>query len=79
MKSFKMFNIEGARISLMQKFNWKRYGIHNTVFGGDYEVWIDHSITTLQAGSVYTAICSNTLLEQKRCTPVSRFTMNHQK
>jgi len=42
--------IEGARISLMQKFNWKRYGIHNTAFGGDNEVWIDHSITALRDG-----------------------------
>ncbi|XP_065899901.1 gamma-aminobutyric acid type B receptor subunit 1-like [Dysidea avara] len=42
--------IEGARISLMQKFNWKRYGIHNTAFGGDNVVWIDHSITALRAG-----------------------------
>ena len=42
--------IEGARISLMQKFNWKRYGIHNTEIGGDDEVWIDHSITTLRTG-----------------------------
>ena len=42
--------IEGARISLMKKFNWKRYGIHNTEIGGDNEVWIDHSITALRAG-----------------------------
>ena len=44
--------IEGARISLMQMFNWKRYGIHNTAFGGDNVVWIEHSITALRTGIV---------------------------
>ena len=42
--------IEAARISLMLKFNWKRYGIHNTALGGNNEVWIDHSITALRDG-----------------------------
>ncbi|XP_065908984.1 gamma-aminobutyric acid type B receptor subunit 2-like [Dysidea avara] len=42
-----------AVISILDKFNWKRYGVHKIGFDGLNEIWIDHFIYSLRAGIQY--------------------------
>ena len=37
-----------ARVKLMQKFNWKRYGVHNARLGDSNQIIKDHEIATLR-------------------------------
>ena len=37
-----------AKIKLMEKFNWRRYGIHNSAIGDGNEIFTEHAITTLR-------------------------------
>ena len=37
-----------ARVKLMQKFNWKRYGVHNARLGDSNQIIRDHEIATLR-------------------------------
>ena len=42
-----------AVISILYKFNWKRFGIHKIGIDGVSEIWIDHFIYLLRAGIHY--------------------------
>ena len=39
-----------AVISILDKFNWKHYGLHKIGYNGANEIWIDHFIHSLRAG-----------------------------
>ena len=37
-----------AKIRLMEKFNWRRYGIHNSGIGDGNQIFTEHAITSLR-------------------------------